>query len=202
MPTDDDSTENRRPATAAPPSGAGDDTAEPGPSIRGLLLWVTLGYTAFVIYGSLVPLHFRPQSLSAAWASVPAHSVSRSGHRLARRLGRQHPAVRAARVLLAGVLWPTARARRRECSSRYGAGRLHRSEHRDRVRADLLSAAHRLAQRCDRRGNGRASSAPCSGGGRAGESSTGWPDGRRRIPRPAWPSACSTSTCSCSSATT
>ena len=31
-----------------------------------LLLWATLGYTIFVIYGSLVPLHFQPHSLS--WA--------------------------------------------------------------------------------------------------------------------------------------
>lgn len=29
--------------------------------------WLTLGYSAFVIYGSLVPLHFRPQPLEKAW---------------------------------------------------------------------------------------------------------------------------------------
>ena len=39
--------------------------ARPG---RTLLWWLTLGYSAFVIYGSLVPLHFQRQPLEAAWA--------------------------------------------------------------------------------------------------------------------------------------
>ena len=34
---------------------------------RTLLWWLTLGYSAFVIYGSLVPLHFRRQPLDKAW---------------------------------------------------------------------------------------------------------------------------------------
>ena len=35
---------------------------------RTLLWWLTLGYSAFVIYGSLVPLHFQRQPLDEAWA--------------------------------------------------------------------------------------------------------------------------------------
>ena len=38
-----------------------------GASNRNLLWWLTLGYTAFVIYGSLVPLHFRARPLDEAW---------------------------------------------------------------------------------------------------------------------------------------
>jgi len=34
---------------------------------RNLLRWLTLGYSAFVIYGSLVPLKFHPHPLSEAW---------------------------------------------------------------------------------------------------------------------------------------
>lgn len=68
MAIDNNLAANRSLSTATPSCGAVDNPAEPGPSIRLLLLWVTLGYTAFVIYGSLVPLHFRPQPLSAAWA--------------------------------------------------------------------------------------------------------------------------------------
>ena len=37
-------------------------------SSANLLWWLTLGYTAFVIYGSLVPLQFRPRPLGEAWA--------------------------------------------------------------------------------------------------------------------------------------
>jgi hypothetical protein len=36
--------------------------------VERLLWWLTLGYSAFVIYGSLVPLHFQRQPLEAAWA--------------------------------------------------------------------------------------------------------------------------------------
>ncbi len=43
-----------------------------GPAAQGaprqnLLWWLTLGYSAFVIYGSLVPLHFHPRPLGEAW---------------------------------------------------------------------------------------------------------------------------------------
>ena len=34
---------------------------------RHLLLLATLGYTAFVIYGSLTPLHFHARPLREAW---------------------------------------------------------------------------------------------------------------------------------------
>ena len=34
---------------------------------RNLLSWLTLGYSAFVIYGSLVPLRFHPRPLGEAW---------------------------------------------------------------------------------------------------------------------------------------
>jgi len=40
------------------------------PSTNTLLPW--LGYVAFVVYGSLVPLEFRPHSLSDAWAAFQA----------------------------------------------------------------------------------------------------------------------------------
>jgi len=36
---------------------------------RKLLLWVALGYTAFAVYGSLVPLAFHPHPLREAWES-------------------------------------------------------------------------------------------------------------------------------------
>ena len=38
-----------------------------GASNRNLLWSLTLGYSAFVIYGSLVPLHFRRQPMDMAW---------------------------------------------------------------------------------------------------------------------------------------
>lgn len=36
-------------------------------AVRSLLRWAALGYTAFVIYGSMVPLHFRQRPLGEAW---------------------------------------------------------------------------------------------------------------------------------------
>ena len=46
----------------------GGDAVIPGAPGPNLLWWVilTLGYTVFVIYGSLVPLHFRPRPLGEA----------------------------------------------------------------------------------------------------------------------------------------
>ena len=44
---------------------SGDLATRPAPS-QNLLWWLTLGYSAFVIYGSLVPLQFRPHPLGEA----------------------------------------------------------------------------------------------------------------------------------------
>jgi glycopeptide antibiotics resistance protein len=41
--------------------------ATPAASSQNLLWWLTLGYSAFVIYGSLVPLQFHPRPLDEAW---------------------------------------------------------------------------------------------------------------------------------------
>jgi len=41
--------------------------ATPAAPSQNLLWWLTLGYSAFVIYGSLVPLQFRPRPLGEAW---------------------------------------------------------------------------------------------------------------------------------------
>ena len=44
---------------------SGEPATRPAPS-QNLLWWLTLGYSAFVIYGSLVPLHFQRRPLSEA----------------------------------------------------------------------------------------------------------------------------------------
>lgn len=50
--------------TAGTGHGAG---APDGASVSRLFAWAALGYTAFVVYGSLVPLHFQPRPLNEAW---------------------------------------------------------------------------------------------------------------------------------------
>ena len=47
--------------------GAADGTRTVDPPVRRLLSRVALGYTVFVIYGSLVPLHFQRHPLQEAW---------------------------------------------------------------------------------------------------------------------------------------
>ena len=42
-------------------------TAGVHPAAARLLRWLLLAYTAFVVYGSLVPLHFRPLPMDQAW---------------------------------------------------------------------------------------------------------------------------------------
>ncbi|MEP7208857.1 MAG: VanZ family protein [Casimicrobiaceae bacterium] len=56
--------------TASPPSLgiAPQVEARARRRVARLLLGAAIGYTCFVIYGSLVPLHFQRQSLEAAWA--------------------------------------------------------------------------------------------------------------------------------------
>jgi len=56
-------TPSSRPSGAAPHGGA---RPEPAAPVR-LLGWAALGYTAFVLYGSLVPLHFQPRAAGEAW---------------------------------------------------------------------------------------------------------------------------------------
>jgi glycopeptide antibiotics resistance protein len=42
-------------------------SGQPRSTARGLTWWLTLGYTVFVVYGSLVPLRFHPRPLEEAW---------------------------------------------------------------------------------------------------------------------------------------
>lgn len=52
-----------RPSGTGQRAGAPPDTA----SVSRLFAYAALGYTAFVVYGSLVPLHFHPRPLHEAW---------------------------------------------------------------------------------------------------------------------------------------
>ena len=69
MPADDNPTSSERLPTRIPSRGDAEKSATRAMPSRNLLLWLTLGYTAFVIYGSLVPLQFRPRPLAEAWES-------------------------------------------------------------------------------------------------------------------------------------
>ena len=75
-------------------------------------LWIAAGgYLLFVVYGSLVPLDFHPRPLDAAWREFLRHPLSGARRRIARRLGRQHPALHAARVpAVRGVRWRASRS--------------------------------------------------------------------------------------------
>ena len=69
MPADDNSAASRRLKTAFHSRGDVEPPITPSVSNRYLLLWVALGYTAFAVYGSLVPLDFHPHPLREAWES-------------------------------------------------------------------------------------------------------------------------------------
>src|ERR1700704_655940 len=67
MPAHDNPTADRRLKTAIHLQGDVEPSVSRSMPNRNLLLWVALGYTAFVIYGSLVPLDFHPHPLREAW---------------------------------------------------------------------------------------------------------------------------------------
>jgi len=67
MPVHDNATPSGQLETTTPPSGEVRGLPAHGMPKRSLIAWLALGYTAFVIYGSLVPLHFTRRPLRDAW---------------------------------------------------------------------------------------------------------------------------------------
>ena len=69
MLADENPTASPRLPIKTPTAGDAEGSTTRAAPARILLRWLTLGYTAFVIYGSLVPLRFRPRPLADAWES-------------------------------------------------------------------------------------------------------------------------------------
>ena len=117
-----------------------------GASKRNLLWWLTLGYTAFVIYGSLVPLRFRARPLDEAWAYFQQIPYL--------ELGIGSRADWVANILLfvplaflwhRGIVAESWVGRQSACLG-FRPCLLRQSQRGDRIRASLLPAAYRIAQ--------------------------------------------------------